>query len=484
MTRILTHLALTVATLAFALPAQAQDAPRATTLDELAPPDAPPAAQIFAKTGDAVLDRLNALEAEVNALKARNQALEGKLGATQARVETVEVRAAKEVEWSGGPSPTFNDPLGNFSLHPRGAIEADGSVFFSRKGGYDYSDGTQIRRARFGFDGVAFHDFPFRIEGEFVNNTASILDAYVSYTGFKHLTLLAGQVKVPFGLEPNTSDNFNTFTERGMFNNAFGAIGAERRIGFQAAYATEKFTATVSLNGENESVSRVSTAPGEGYGFNGRVTYEPINADGKLVHLGAAGYWRTQLGSGGVKDATRLTERPNAREDGGLIIDTGLIPSVADAHYVGGEGAFSYGRFGVQSEGGRLTVSRFGALSDLNYSGYYVFGSVFLTGETRPLKNGVLDRLKPINNFDPKAGTYGAFELAFRFDTLDAQDSPNAKNLGNRAESYTTALNWYFNPNIKLLLDWVRFYGRYTPLAVVGHDAQGDALTARVHLDF
>ena len=482
---IVSRLAFVAALLASAAPAFAQPVqPQSTPLDDLVPADGPATAAAPAKTGDAVIDRLNALEAEVGALKARNAQLEDKLGATQARVETVEVRAAKEVEWSGGPSPTFNDATGNFSLHPRGTIEADGGVFFERRGKYDYSDGTQLRRARFGFDGVAFHDLPFRIEGEFVNNTATILDAYVSYTGIKNLTFLAGQAKVPFGLEPNTSDNFNTFTERGMFNNAFGGVGAERRIGFQIAYATSKLTAAVSLNGENESVGRVGTAPGEGYGFNGRVTWEPVNADGNLVHLGAAGYWRTQLGSGGLKDTTRLTERPNAREDGGLIIDTGLISNVADAHYVGGEGAFSYGRFGLQAEGGRLTLSRFGALSDLDYSGYYVFGSIFLTGESRPFKGGVLDRLKPIRNFDPKAGGYGAFELAFRFDTLDAQDSPNVKNAGNRAESYTTALNWYLNPNIKLLLDWIRFYGRYTPLAALGHDAQGDALTARVHLDF
>jgi len=478
------RLALTAALLASAAPAFAQPAQlQSRPLDDLAPADGPATAAVPARTGDAVTDRLNALEAEVNALKARNAQLEDRLGATQARVETVEVRAAKEVEWSGGPSPTFNDATGNFSLHPRGTVEIDGATYFSRKGGYDYSDGTQLRRARLGFDGVAFHDFPFRFETEFIGNAVTILDAYVQYTGVKQLTFLAGQAKLPFGLEPNSYDGFSTFVERGMFNNAFGAVGAERRIGFQAAYATPKITAAIAFSGDNESANR-ATALGESYGFNGRVTWEPVQADGRLVHLGAAGYWRTQLGLAGARDTTRLTERPNVRVDGGLIIDTGAIPNVADAHYIGGEGALVYGPLSFQAEGGGLTLSRFGALPDLDYSGYYVFGSVFFTGESRTFKNGLVDRLRPLRNFDPRAGGYGALELALRFDTLDAQASPDAKNAGNRAESYTAALNWYLNPNIKLMLDWIRFYGRYTPLAVVGHDAQGDALTARLHLDF
>ena len=82
------------------------------------------------------------------------------------------------------------------------------------------------------------------------------------------------------------------FLERGMFTNAFGNAGAERRIGISAAYAPrENVNIAAGLFGDNESISRGSgAAPGENWGVNSSATWEPVLEPGKIIHLGISGY--------------------------------------------------------------------------------------------------------------------------------------------------------------------------------------------------
>jgi phosphate-selective porin OprO/OprP len=253
-----------VSALAFAAPAVAQTASapqeQGSGLDTSVPADdtAPPSAPV-AKTGDAVLDRLNELEAKVAALEARNKQLEAEAAETVTRVQKVEVRAAKEVQ--PGPAPTFSDVTDSFTFHPRGTFQIDYAAYHSRAGGYDYSNGTDIRRGRIGFDGTAWKVWKYRIEAELVKNSVNLLDAYIQYTGFKNVVLTVGQHKAPYGLEANSTDALNEFLERGMFTNAFGAVGAERRVGASFAFSTPKITATVGIFGSGEGVQRNATTP-------------------------------------------------------------------------------------------------------------------------------------------------------------------------------------------------------------------------------
>ena len=82
----------------------------------------------------------------------------------------------------------------------------------------------------------------------------------------KNLAITLGQLKVPAGLEANSSDSFNEFLERGMANTAFGAVGGERRVGVTVAYANPLITATAGIYGANESISRNATTPDEVWG--------------------------------------------------------------------------------------------------------------------------------------------------------------------------------------------------------------------------
>lgn len=452
----------------------------------------PPAAAPPANANEAILERLQALEAKVATLEARNAELEAQATATTDRVKTVEVRTAKAVQ--PGVAPTFSDPSGDFTFHPRGMIELDYAAYDERAGGYRYNDGTDIRRGRFGFDGTFFKQFRYRIDAEYVKNSVNLLDAYIQYAPNAKWLLTVGQHKAPYGLEGNTSDAFNTFLERGMANTAFGAVGAERRVGASVGYADAHLTATIGLFGAGEAVQRDATTPGETRGVNGRVTWEPISEPGKVLHVGASGYHVSHFAANTIAN---LGDRPNSRVDGGRIESisiNGTAPvggpetGAKAATFYGAEAAAVYGPFSVQGEYNHLSIDRFGSASTINVDGFYVFGSVFLTGESRAFKGGTVDRLKPRANFDPAKGHWGAVELAVRYDQLDLTDlgfSP----LSHKAHTLTGAANWYLNPNLKLMFNYIRFEGDNSPLALApaiinGTTAKGDVFATRLHIDF
>jgi phosphate-selective porin OprO/OprP len=459
--------------------------PSETPIDSLEPADASaaqaPAAP--APTGDAVLDRLNALEARVKQLEARNAELEQQAELNQTRLQSVETKAAKAAQFSW--APTISEPTGQFTFKPRGVVEADGVAFIEREGGYDYNNGTAFRRARLGFEGTALKWWNYRVEVDFAGNAVNITDAYLQYTKIPKTLITLGQHKAPFGLESNNSDNYNTFLERGMFTNAFGNAGAERRIGLSVAYAPkETVNVAIGAFGDNESISRSSAAPvtdtpDESWGFNGRATWEPIFDTGKILHLGMSGYYRTALRAGDTKDALRVADRPNIRVDNGNIADSGTVTGVNSLLYAGAEAGGVFGPITIAGEYGKLWADR-SDLRNVHFDGFYVYGSWFITGETRPFRGGNFDRVRPFTELG-KDGL-GAFELALRYDKIDLTDSPVRP--GNEAQSVTLGLNWYFNPYAKLMINWVRFSGDNTPLDPIGSETKGDAFASRLHLDF
>jgi len=339
------------------VPAQshAQDtnsADQSSPIDTILPADTAQA-EAPKPTGDAVLDRLNAMEARIRQLEARNAQLEQQATATQTRVENVEVRAAKAAQ--PGVVPVFSDVNDTFTFKPRGVLQVDYAAYNERAGGYDFSNGTDIRRARFGFEGTAFKKFKWRLDAELIKQQVNLLDAYISYALNPKLTVTVGQHKAPYGLEANTSDVNNTFFERSMASNAFGAVGAERRIGLSLAYNSDKLNATVGVFGAGEAVTRNATSRDEPYGVNGRITWDPILDTGRVVHLGVSGYHVTNLAA----NAVTVADRPNVRVDGGNLLSvalTGTAPQggaetgVKAADYIGAEGAVVYGPFSVEGE--------------------------------------------------------------------------------------------------------------------------------------
>lgn len=152
------------------------------------------------------------------------------------------------------------------------------------------------------------------------------------------------------------------------------------------------------------------------------------------------------------------------------------------------EALLVHGPFSLQGEYGHLSLARFGNAPDVSFDGFNIFGSWFLTGEARSVKHGNVDKLKPLVNFDPEKGDWGAFEVALRYDALDLSDA-DLSPLTHKATSLTGAFNWYLNPSTKIQFNYIHFKGINSPLVVApvalnGTTAKGDAFATRLQFDF
>lgn len=449
---------------------------------------------------DLLLQRLDALEARVRQLEARNAVLEAAQAAMPAAsapfaaspvaaslasssasspVSAVVVAATPVAAPAPAPAPAAAD----FTFRPKGMFQADYVGYNARAGGYDYSNGTDIRRARFGFDGTAYEAFKWRLNAEYVKNTVTLLDAYLQYAVTPNWSVTIGHVKTPYGLEGVTSDANQTFLEHGMAGNAFTAVGADRRVGAMVSYQSPRLNAALGLFGSGEAVKRSEATPDEGYGVNGRVAYAPILTKDSLLQIGVSGFHATNLAG----RTLTIGDRPNLRVDDGKLIEVKSITGISSADSVMAEMIAARGPWSVQGEYGRLKLNRSTGLADLDFDGFYVFGSWLATGETRRVKNGAVEHIKPNTDFNPKAGHWGAVELALRYDQLDLTDR-GLSPLNRKAVSWTGAINWYLNARATLLFNYIRFRGSNSPLLVTplvnGTTARGEAFATRLQFDF
>src|SRR5205814_6523241 len=96
------------------------------------------------------------------------------------------------------------------------------------------------------------------------------------------------------------------------------------------------------------------------------------------------------------------------------------------------------------------------ALPDPKFDGWYVQGAWVLTGEQRLYDpaEGRFAAPKQNYNFNPSAGTFGAFEIAARYSVLDLNYNRGSAGVagpfgvvrGGEQKIRTLGGNWYLNP--------------------------------------
>ena len=240
--------------LVLSTPALAQDGEQLTTptnsdspIDTLVGDEtATTAPAVIAPTGDPVLDRFNALEARIKQLEGRNAQLEQQAELNEERIQSVETRSAKAAQFTW--APTISEPTGQFTFKPRGVIEADVVLFNERKGGYDYNNGTGLRRARIGLEGTAFKWFNYRIEADFAGNAVNLTDAYLQYTKIPKTVLPWGSTRRRSALESNNSDITTPSSNAACspMRSAMPAPSGGSRLGGLCAKGTLNFAAACS----------------------------------------------------------------------------------------------------------------------------------------------------------------------------------------------------------------------------------------------
>jgi len=413
----------------------------------------------------------------------------------------------------------------DFVMRLRGRLFYDGGVFKGADAGMPaYDDAQAIRSARLGFEGRLWEVFKFRADFDFADpdglNGSTFLpthgplapavvanDLYVEMNKLPYVgNIRAGYFKEPFGLEQQTSLSNTTFMERSLIDMgrptlnttphtsnelyARGLVpGRNTGIMMHNTWLDDRLFGAIGWFRTQSSLTGFDSGDGN-YAYTGRIAGLPYwqhNGRG-LVHLGAAFSHRDYdplpdssfLVSGVVNaNQPRYQARPLTLGTPALL-DTGDINNVNSVNLYGAEFAWVAGKFSVQSEIVGASLNRTSG-GNLDYWGYYVNASIFLTGENRRYNKSIasFDRVIPLENFFCVSGSeyesngsafstgLGAWELAARYSMIDL-GSPNYASLPGTGvtsppntggtgtvEELTLGVNWYWNPNMRWMMNYV-----------------------------
>lgn len=383
-----------------------------------------------------------------------------------------EVKVATKEAIKDQPIITMKDKLevksadGDFSMRVGGRIQADAATYSEDL--RNQNDGTEMRRARLFVQGQLYDAWKYKLQYDFVSTGSSgIADAYIQYTGLPW-KIKVGHFKQPFSLQNMTSSKYVTFTERGLPH----LFTPGRAIGVGVGRSGSNWSLNAGLFGEG--IDGASGDEDEGFAVGGRATYAPLLTKQQHLHLGGSFSYRD---SGSI-DSISFSERPESHVTNVREVSTGSINADSNLRMVA-ETAYTQGPFSLQGEYYYVDIDRDSStLADLDFSGYYVEGSWFLTNDMRNYsgKKGSYGKIKP-SSIVGKGGI-GAWQIAARFSSVDLNDADIA---GGDAQNFSLGLNWFATNNIRMAANYVNV------LDVNGGAGDGDepeAFNLRAQIEF
>lgn len=381
--------------------------------------------------------------------------------------------------------PTIASGDGKFSAAFRGVLQLDGALYSQddpgpvgtdpRRGSFgdatendharDLSDGFNFRRVRLGIEGKAFGDFEYNFLYDFggsgVEEGGKISAAWVQYNGLGPVKLRVGAFPPVTSLEDAASNASSLFGERASIAETVrGVAGGDGRTAVALLGSGERWNFTAAVTGNVIG----TTTYDEQVGLVGRFAYVPFKRTDALIHLGvnttivaSPAATGPDISPAGAPTNLRLRDRPELRVDGTRLVDTGNIDAEGLTS-IGGEFGALYKNFYVQAEYFDIGIERRNsALPDPEFSGWYVQGSWILTGESRRYSTATagFDGPRPTKPFNLKEGTWGAWELAVRYSTIDLNYLENALPAagsvrGGEQDIFSVGLNWYVNNGVTL----------------------------------
>lgn len=314
----------------------------------------------------------------------------------------------------------------------------------------EQEDGVELRRARIDVRGLLYKQIEFRAEWDFSEGDADFQNVYIGLLDVPVVgNVRVGHFDQPISLSKMTSCNYVTFIERGLPEALVpgkdtGVMFHNRELGGRMTWAAGAFRDTDSAgNGK-----------GNGYNLTARMTGLPWYGDKgeRLVHVGLSLCHRDP------GDAPlRFRSRPEAHLVD-YLADTGDLDANS-ADIVVAELAAVYGPLSVQGEYVHASVNDVDSAAfgdeDMEFHAFYVLVSYFLTGEHRPysMKEGTFGRVRPKRNFGLEDGAApGAWEIGLRYSHLDLDTRYSN---GGELDDITVGLNWYLNPNTRIMFNCV-----------------------------
>lgn len=335
---------------------------------------------------------------------------------------------------------------GAFRGSIEGRLHLDTALYFGSL--RPLSNGTEIRRGRIGFRMRLWHRWDAKVEADFADNQAIVKDMWISYALSPRSAVKAGQFTEPFNLEQITSSRYNTFIERSLV----AGLAPDRHVGLTVDHRTPRWQAVAGLFGQPVGQKDVS-GDDQGFDLTVRVTGLPVASPSprRLVHLGLAASYRTPPAASQASLADRgdlrLRLLPETHVSRATFVDTGTIHGVDHFTMLGLEAAAVAGCVSLQAEWTGERLSRAAPGGEANFSGWYAFASWFPTGEHRAYRPDSADFGRVV----PRSPR-GALELAARYSTVNLTDVAGGVH-GGSERIVTAGANYYFNPNVRLMIN-------------------------------
>ena len=417
-------------------------------------------------SNEAMLDLLKVLRDQGTITAANYELLANAAAADKEATEatTAEVKAEVKQATKDMPKITTKGKIkvtsadGNWSFQPIGRVMWDAVHTDADNGvGSDDVKGTELRRARLGFQG-SIYNWGYKFEADFAGGDASIKDAYVSYGkkfGDTKFGLKLGQSHIPFGLNTKISSKYMTFMDRPMF--ADNSVSPARASGAVASIAAKDYRWSLAAglqNGEFDGDN--DTYEVNGSTFAARGTFVPYMEDkNHLLQIGAA--FLTQGGGDEFKFQPDLV----SHDDKYKPVSTGTI----SANDFDGAQAFTvdalavFGSFHAMAEYLDHTIERDSG-SDIDTTAFAIEAGYFLTGESLKWKKGYTSGITPKSKM-------GAWQVAARFETIEIDPGSSSE---DEFDKFTLGLNYYPTQNTRLMLN----YDQVTDLTVNGSGVSDD----------
>ncbi len=353
----------------------------------------------------------------------------------------------------------------------------DGGYFFDSDNLNPIGNGVTIRRARFAVKAKLYKNWYGEIDLDFAGAVAELKDLYIKYTNdTQTFNIKAGHFKEGFSMETTTTSRYLTFMERSLASK----FSPSRHLGLQFNYMKERYLLIGGIHfntqGEYEEVEFSQSAnkkknTDEGYSLTGRFVFRPLINNEKFIHLGIGASYRTPKTDLEVPNSYRFSTRSISAINRKKYLDTDDILNVDSNTIYNIEVAGAYKNIMFQTEYINNDIKRVDGFTSVNLNGAYIQAGYLLNGKYNYNKNeGEFTQVS-------RTGDKGIFEIAFRYDYLDLNDE-TAEIYGGSADAYTLGLNYYINPNVKLMLDYSYLnhdrYANGKNKLYVGHDINGD----------
>ncbi len=405
---------------------------------------------------DQTSDDIQALKNQIQALSQKVEQLQH-----QQNVQTAKQTNAPFIT-AGAEGFSLQSADKNFILKLGGFAQVDARDYVSTaRGG---KDTFTIRRMRAIASGSVYHDFEYYLQTDFASgitssttNNSFMQDAYVNIHHWDGLQFKAGKFKEPVSMEVLPLDQYLWFLERGLPTE----LAPNRDVGVEIQ-GTLWNGALVYQAGAFNGVPDGGSGDIEVADNDKDAVVRVIATPFKNTQIDALQNFAFGLGSsyglqGGATTPTFATMgRQTFFKYNSTVSETGqhlrLIPQ--GSYYWGP--FCGYWEYAISDEEFRLASGK-GKNAYFENTGWDVVGSWYLTGEKNVF--GVIPQIKHPFRFDGSG--WGAWQLAARFGQLSLD--PAAFPLGfasstqpKGATSWSLALNWYLNHNVKWIFEYTQ----------------------------